>query len=198
MNIENLINELYNEEIKNREVFYEGIFKNKKKKEDEDDEWTDAKIKSSLEYLKNWINNPVNITYNNAYKIFTFGKILNLQSTIEKKMKSISDPKNECNWDDVVKDREYTENFIDDQDYSRLGLKNFPEAKNDKMLLFTFDDADDVFYMSKKSGKVIKYDYKDRYYIYTFNQLFNRFDSRELDFKEIDENKVKNIWKEIK
>jgi hypothetical protein len=176
----------------------------KKKKEDKEDdldddyrkEWSDEKIKSRCKMLKEWLDNPNNLTYNKAGKIFQIVNILNLHSEIEKKMKSINyNQKDLYNWDDIINliwsDR-FNNEPITDKQYKEFGLTNFPEAKNDKLLISTFDNDDFQYFLSKKTCKLIHYDYKNRYSIGSLNNFIKTFDNN-----KIDKNKVKEIWKEI-
>jgi hypothetical protein len=204
MNIDELktsLNELYNEEMESKRALNEGLFKNKKKEEDEDDdfmkEWSEEKIKSRCKMLKDWLDNPSNLTYQKASKIFPIANILNLHSTIEKKMKSINyNSKDLYNWDDIVKllwvDRFNNEPITNEQ-YKEFGLINFPEAKTNKLLVAIFDNNDYHYFMSKKTCKIIDYDYKNRFGLNSLINYIKRYDNN-----KIDSNKVKEIWKEIK
>ena len=198
------LNEVYGEEINSRnnynKIVHEGLFKKKNKEEDLDDdyskEWSDEKIKSRCIMLKEWLDNPKNITYVKATKIFQIANILNLHSTIENKFKSIKyESKDLFNWDDVVNliwiDRFKNEPITNEQ-YKEFGLINFPEAKTNKLLIAVFDDDDFQYFMSKKTCKIIHYDYKNRFSIGSLSNLIKSFDNN-----KINSNKVKEIWKEI-
>ena len=111
----------------------------------------------------------------------------------------ISDPKNEYNWKGV---QDHMNAYSDDYTYTieDLGLTKFPEAKENKMLLYVFpsnDSKDSEIFMSKKSGKAISYDYKNRYTVRDITEYIKYYDRRDYD-DEIDEEKVKSIWNEIK
>ncbi len=184
--------------------YNEGIFGIKNKKVNEIDypgiKYTDEKIKNICLQIKQFITKPYNINYEDAIDIFIFGHRLNLISQIERSFKKIRDPKNECNWDDVVQDRNvYASPYIDNFDYKILGLENFPEAKSKKTLLYILDNTDEQMYMSIKSGKIINYDFKNRYNIYpSIKPIINSIiDVYKDEIKDINDEKIKEIWNNI-
>jgi len=201
--LDSVLEAYFNEGIK--DIFKKKNNKKDEKSNNENDEkiWSDDKIRKYCNELKEWLKNPENISENKASHIFTIAIIVNILPMIKNKMKLISDPKNECNWQDAKNDRNaYDTPSMNGEDYTfeDLGLTKFPEAKEKKMLLYVFpasDFKDFETYMSKKSGKAINYDYKNRYTIKDITDYIGYFDRR--DYGEtIDENKVKEIWNETK
>lgn len=191
--LDSVLESYFNEGIKD-------IFK--KKKKENNDYWTDNKIKSTCEALKQWLKEPKNLSLRKAQEIFTIATALNMQSQIEKKYKTISDNSNEYNWDKVVKliymDR-YPDDPITESQYKELGLNNFPEAKNEKLLLKVLEEDNEEMYssfMSKKTGKIIVYDWKNRYYINSFKYMMDLHSDK--DVIETRKDKIKEIWNEIK
>lgn len=66
--LDNILESYFNEGIKD-------IFK--KKKKENDDYWTDNKIKSTCEALKEWLKEPKNVSYNKAVDLFSVAIVLN-------------------------------------------------------------------------------------------------------------------------
>ena len=192
--LDSVLENYFNEGIKD-------IFKKKNNKKDDDFEWSDQMIRRICNDLKEWLNHPKNLSHRKAIEIFTIATALNMQSQIEKKYKTISDNSNEYNWDKVVKliymDR-YPDDPITESQYKELGLNNFPEAKNEKLLLKVFEEDNEEMYssfMSKKTGKIIVYDWKNRYYINSFKYMMDLLSDK--DVIDTRKDKIKEIWKEI-
>ena len=191
--LDSVLESYFNEGIKD-------IFKKKNNKKDDDFEWSDQMIRRICNDLKEWLNHPKNLSIQKAQEIFTIATVLNMQSQIEKKYKTISDNSNEYNWDKVVKliymDRNVDDPITESQ-YKELGLNNFPEAKNEKLLLKVFEDGEEMYisFMSKKTGKIIVYDWKNRYNINSFKYIMDlNSDKNVIDTRK---DKIKEIWKEI-